>query len=148
MSKTREELNISREDWKRLYEIWRGMCRRCTDPTQKDYRHYAIEKRITVCDEWLNDFSVFAEWAMKHGYGPDKTLDRTNNHLGYRPDRCRWISRKAQALNRSTNTRLTIEGKTRTISQWSELSGTPDYTICKRLKAGWTVQDAVFKKKK
>ncbi len=144
MGSRAETLGISAADWKRLREIWRGLLKRCENPHCKDYRHYALERHISVCPEW-HDFETFAQWALAHGYGPDMTLDRVGNYRGYSPGNCRWISRQAQALNRSSNTRLIIDGKVRTISQWSRLSGTADFTICRRLEAGWTPQDAVFK---
>jgi len=149
---TRTEAEV-RRDHARLYEIWKGMCRRCHDPKRKDYAHYH-GNRIYVCEEWRGTsdphgwthegFLRFEQWALTHGYRDGLTLDRVANGGPYWPGNCRWISRKQQASNRSTNTRYTIDGKTRTIEQWSEVTGVPSYTICKRVAAGWSPKEAVF----
>jgi hypothetical protein len=140
------ESDTSLPEYKRLREIWRSMRKRTMNKACKDYAHYG-GRGIRVCPQWADDFEAFYQWAMAHGYRNDLTLDRVCNYRGYGPGNCRWVSRKHQALNRSTNTRLDIDGKIRTISQWAELSGTADYTICRRLERGWTEKEAVFGKK-
>ena len=131
------------EDWARLREIWRSMRKRCYNPKCKDYKEYGA-RHIGMCPEWRDDFEAFYNWAITHGYRSDLTIDRVMNNKGYSPGNCRWISRKAQAQNRRTNTHLTIDGHTKTISRWSEETGIEDYTIIKRMKAGWTAKEAVF----
>lgn len=113
---------------KALYEMWKGMCRRCHDPKRKDYPHYGA-RGIRVCPEWrgttdLNDwnhdgFLVFEEWALAHGYRKGMTIDRVNNNVGYSSRNCRFISKKAQAYNRQTNIYYTYQGRTMTAIQWS-----------------------------
>lgn len=80
---------------------------------------------------------------MSHGYKDGLTLDRVNNNAGYNPGNVRWISRKAQARNRTTNTYLTIDGRSRPMVEWCEMYGIADYVVVKRLNAGWSVKDAV-----
>ena len=82
----------------RLYNIWKGMCRRCTDPGQKDYPDYG-RRGITVCDEWRYDFLKFYEWAWEHGYSPDLSIDRIDVDGNYCPENCRWASYLEQKLN-------------------------------------------------
>lgn len=120
----------------RIYEIWRGMVRRTTDPSSKNYNHYHNELHVTVCDEWM-DFETFKEWALTHGYRDNLTIDRVNNHKGYRPNNCRWISRKAQAQNRSTCIRVNINGTTKTLSEWAKHYGIRKDRITRRIQAGW-----------
>lgn len=112
-----------------LYEIWKGMCRRCCDPKRKDFPHYG-GRGIKVCDEWRgtavkdewnhDGFVAFEQWAISHGYRPGMTLDRVNNNVGYSPYNTRWISKKAQAYNRQTNVYYTYNGRTMTAKQWSD----------------------------
>ena len=83
----------------RLYDIWKGMCRRCTDPRQKDYPDYG-GRGITVCDAWRKDFLAFRDWAWEHGYSPELSIDRIDVNAGYRPENCRWASDLEQLLNR------------------------------------------------
>ena len=82
----------------RLYEIWKGMCRRCSDPKQKDYPDYGA-RGICVCDEWRKDFLAFENWAWEHGYNVDLSIDRINVDGNYCPDNCRWASYLEQKLN-------------------------------------------------
>lgn len=83
----------------RLYDIWKGMIRRCDDPGQKDYPDYG-NRGIRVCDEWKKDFICFYEWAWDHGYSPYLTLDRIDVNGNYCPENCRWAGELEQMLNK------------------------------------------------
>ena len=83
----------------RLHRIWSTMKTRCYNPNNHRYKWYGA-KGITVCDEWLHDFSAFRDWALSNGYTDDLTIDRVDEAKGYEPSNCRWIphsenSRKA-----------------------------------------------------
>lgn len=83
----------------RLYQIWRGMIRRCADPCQKDFPNYG-GRGVRVCDKWLRDFSAFWEWSWEHGYDPELTLDRIDTDGDYCPENCRWATTFEQYINR------------------------------------------------
>ena len=106
-------------DRKRLRSIWSTIRKRTANPKNKDYPHYGA-RGIRMCPEWEEDFEAFYEWAMSHGYRDGLTIDRMNNNKGYEPGNVHWISRKAQARNRTTNTYLTVDGKTKTMVEWCE----------------------------
>ena len=82
----------------RLYQIWKGMVRRCTCETARDYPDYG-GRGITVYEEWKKDFYAFYKWAWDHGYDTTLSLDRIDNDAGYGPDNCRWASDLEQRLN-------------------------------------------------
>lgn len=128
--------------------MWRFIIRRVEDPSNPDYAHYR-SLGVTICDEW-HDFEVFCTWAVANGYRPGLTLDRMRNANGpYAPWNCRWVSRKDQAYNRTTNHPLRAsDGRIRTVVQWSKLTGIPESTIRKRLSLGWSVDEAVGLKKR
>jgi hypothetical protein len=84
----------------RLYDIWRGMKRRCQQPTCKDYPEYG-GRGIKVCDEWASDFDAFYTWAWEHGYNPELSLDRRDVNDGYTPSNCRWATQIEQICNRT-----------------------------------------------
>ena len=130
------------KDRKRLYSIWNTCRKRTLNPKNKDYPHYG-GRGIRMCKEWEEDFETFRQWAMTHGYRDGLTMDRVNNNAGYNPGNVRWISRKAQARNRTTNTYLTVDGRTRPVVEWCEMYGIPDYVVVRRIKAGWSPEDAV-----
>lgn len=82
----------------RLYNIWCGMKQRCYNKNHVRYSRYG-GRGITVCDEWKNDFKVFYDWAMLHGYADNLTIDRIDNNGNYTPSNCRWVDYKTQYEN-------------------------------------------------
>ena len=82
----------------RLYNIWKGMKRRCYNEHDSSYENYG-GRGITVCDEWRNDFIPFRDWALSNGYSDDLSIDRIDNDQGYGPDNCRWADRITQRAN-------------------------------------------------
>ena len=85
----------------RLYNIWKCMRQRCSNPKSSRYSVYGA-KGIKVCEEW-NDFKRFHDWSMNNGYDEKLTLDRINNDLGYCPQNCRWVTYRRQENNKTNN---------------------------------------------
>jgi hypothetical protein len=106
----------------RLYNIWCGMKDRCYNPNAIPYSRYG-GKGITICDEWVNDYDTFREWALTHGYKDTLTIDRINNNLGYSPVNCRWITKAEQNRNTS-RTKLNRD----TANKIKEMYATGKYT--------------------
>lgn len=109
----------------RLYDIWRGMVRRCTDPGCKDWPDYG-GRGITVCDEWRLDFLTFYEWAWEHGYSPALSIERRDVDGDYCPQNCRWASDLEQRLNTRayagmyTNLRLKVSDMRGVLAQMKD----------------------------
>lgn len=140
---TIERLGISShgETHTRLYKIWEAMHERCERKSHKHYDNYG-GRGISVCDEW-EEYIPFRDWAIDNGYSDDLTLDRKNTDGNYSPDNCRWTNMKEQQNNKRNNRRLTWNGETKTIAEWSDIVGIKQTTIKERLKLGWSVEQAL-----
>lgn len=124
----------------RLYKIWTHMKERCTNPCDKDYKHYG-KRGISICKEWQGSFADFVSWAIANGYEDNLTIDRINVDDGYYPENCRWVSMKVQENNKTDNRTLNLDGKIKTLSQWSDITGISTSTLSARLnKLGWTIE--------
>lgn len=75
-----------------LYGIYHTMKYRCSSPKSCRWKYYG-GKGIKVCDEWLEDFMNFYNWAIEHGYEEGLTIDRIDPDKGYEPDNCEWVTR-------------------------------------------------------
>ncbi|MCP4394507.1 MAG: hypothetical protein GY804_09620 [Alphaproteobacteria bacterium] len=85
----------------RLYRIFAGMKTRCYNMNDPGYLDYG-KRGISICDEWLSDFTKFYSWAMANGYKDKLSIDRINNDGNYEPDNCRWVTVAQNNQNRST----------------------------------------------
>ena len=94
---------IPGSDKSKLYYIWRGMIRRCYEPSVKAYRWYG-KRGIAVCEEWRKSYELFREWSLNNGYAEGLSIDRINSDGNYAPLNCQWITRsensKRAALKR------------------------------------------------
>ncbi len=120
------------------------MKQRCQNPNNHKYPRYG-GRGIKVCDEWNDNFWAFENWARANGYRQGLTIDRIDFDGNYEPKNCRWTDQKTQQNNRGNNLRLTIEGVTRTASEWSEVSSFSAAAIRNRyLKQGRSAHDSVY----
>lgn len=96
----------------RAYHSWYNMIQRCKGKAANS-RYYT---NIKVCDRWL-DFEAFIK-DMNLPDENNRTLERINNDGDYTPENCRWASWKDQGQNRRTTRLITINGETKSVSQW------------------------------
>lgn len=83
----------------RLNRIYRSMLDRCFNPKSRPYKYYG-GRGITICNEWVEDFSLFYKWAIQNGYKENLTIDRIDNNGNYAPDNCRWVTMEVQNKNK------------------------------------------------
>lgn len=128
----------------KLYSVWSNMKNRCNNPRCKDYKYYG-ERGIKVCEEW-NEYMNFRNWAYQNGYkeGVGLSIDRIDHNGPYTPDNCRWANRKIQANNMSSNHLITIDGETKTLTEWAESYGLKPRVVEARIQSyGWDVIEAL-----
>ena len=90
----------------RLYRIYWHMRDRCYNPNNDAYKNYGA-KGVKICQEWLNDFMAFKNWALSNGYSNSLTIDRVDSSGNYEPSNCEWVTK-------SENTRRANIGRTGT----------------------------------
>lgn len=125
-----------------LHYLWLEINQRCSNPKFKYFKNYG-GRGITVCDEWRHNFVAFRDWAVANGYSKGLSIDRIDNDKGYSPDNCRFVDMYVQQNNKRSNHRITANGKSQTIAQWSRETGIGESIIRGRLRRGWSEDDAV-----
>ena len=118
-----------------IYDIWTNMKDRCYNPNFKQFKDYG-GRGITVCEEW-QEFIPFMEWATKNGYKRELQIDRIDNSKGYSPSNCRFATRSQNQRNMRRNRHVTINGITKLMIEWCEITGLHFRTISLRIEKGW-----------
>lgn len=136
-----------REDYKILYNRFKSTINRCYNISTDAYKDYGA-RGIKICDEWLNDFTKYYEWAISNGFSKDKSLDRIDVNGDYCPQNCRFTDAKTQANNNTRNIYLTAFGETKTATQWEEDSRcvVSSRILIYRVKHGWNDESAIITK--
>lgn len=75
------------------------MKKRCTNKKCRRYKDYG-GRGIKICNEWVNDFKAFHDWATTHGWESGLEIDRQNNDGHYEPGNCRFVTPKVNSQNR------------------------------------------------
>ena len=119
------------------------MKRRCYNPEEKFYKDYG-GRGIKVCDEWMDKkegHSNFQKWAVENGWEKGRSIDRIDVNGNYEPNNCRWATPEEQANNRRNNNYVTINGVTKTTSEWARQIGISQNAFTGRINSGWTGEE-------
>lgn len=127
----------------RAHGIWLGMKQRCLNPNNPAFAYYGA-RGIKVAKKWME----FSNFLADMGEPPSNhTLERINNNGPYAPKNCKWASRREQSNNRRANRRITINGRTQTLTEWSQESGIHVNTLAQRLDGGIAPDRAIRKQR-
>ena len=128
----------------RVYGVWAGIIRRCTNPHEKSYSNYG-GRGISVHDDWRRDFASFYRYVIDLPNFDQEgvSIDRIDNDGNYEPGNVRWVTKKEQARNARFNHMITYQNKTQCVLDWSRELGLNRDTIPERLKRGWSVEKAL-----
>lgn len=121
------------------YHAWEAMKQRCSNPNYAFYHNYG-GRGIAVCDRWLHCFENF---LADMGPRPDgrQSLDRVNNDGNYEPGNCRWATWSEQMHNRRPpRGGITIDGETKSITQWAAHFGLSRGLCYRRRHEGWPME--------
>ena len=121
------------------FSIYVGILERCFNQNSEAYPDYG-GRGITVCDRWHKSFAAF---LADVGCRPGKqySMDRwPNNNGNYEPGNVRWATQSQQCRNKRNNRILTLNGESKTLTDWAESYGISDDAIYSRLKRGWSVE--------
>ena len=128
----------------RLYSIWTDIKTRCYNKNREKYKIYGA-RGIKVCDEWVNDFQAFYNWAIENGYQDNLSIDRIDVNSNYEPNNCRWATAKEQANNTRTNHCFIIDNEKLTLKQISEKYNLNYKTLMSRIWRKWDINKAINK---
>lgn len=137
----KERKTIHSHSRTRIYRVFQYMKQRCYNPQNDRYNNYGA-RGIRICDEWLNDFSVFYEWAINSGYSDNLTIERIDVNGNYCPENCTWIPNSEQGNNRTNNHWVVYNGEKLTLKQLSRKYNIHIDTLSYRLKH-WDIDKAV-----
>ena len=123
------------------YVSWHSMINRCTNVKYSEWASYG-GRGISVCERWR----TFENFLDDMGERPSlkHSIERKNNNEGYSPENCRWATDSEQGLNKRNNVRVTINGDSKTVSEWARIAEVSNFMIHKRLKRGWEPSLAVM----
>lgn len=131
----------------RLYRVWQGIKHRCYCETSTDWALYG-GRGIKMCDEWKDDFSKFQRWARENGYDETApkfkcTIDRIDVNGDYTPTNCKWSNAVEQANNRRNTLKISHDGETHTLSEWSRILEFDYDRVEQRMRKGKSFTEAI-----
>ena len=124
----------------KVHYAWCSMRRRCEDEGNPKYPIYG-GRGIKVCDQWQSFENFYAD--MGEPPSPAHSIDRIDVNGNYEPDNCRWATAKEQANNQRPNHKITYNGETHGITEWSRRLGIHHVTLVNRIQRGWPLERAM-----
>ena len=129
----------------RLRHIYANMKSRCYNKNNKGYNYYG-GRGIKICEEWLEDFENFYNWAIGCGYKENLTIERINVNGDYEPNNCKWADVYEQMNNRTNTIKLKYKDTTKSLTEWAREYNIEIATLRTRISRGWSVERALNEK--
>ena len=117
--------------YKEIYSTYDSMRKRCYNEKHDNYKRYG-GRGIVICDEWLNNFMNFYNWAIENDYKENLTIERIDYDGNYEPSNCKWATWEEQSYNKSNTLYIEVDNEMKTVKQWSDETGIPSYIIYQR----------------
>ena len=125
----------------RLYKTWDNMKQRCYNEKHDRYKDWG-GRGIKVFYCWYKHFEAFRNWAILNGYSDALTIDRIDNNGNYEPNNCRWVTKKVQQRNKTTNRIIEFRNEARCLADWRDILNIGYNSTKSRLDRGWSVDKA------
>lgn len=123
------------------YGIWERIKQRCENSNSTGYRWYGA-RGIAICEKWAKSVEDFI-MDMGPRPSPKHSVERLNNYGNYEPGNCIWATQTEQCRNRRSNFRITLEGRTLCLTEWTIVSGLSRCCLRNRIKRGWPIKEAL-----
>lgn len=127
-----------------MYKSWCALKGRCSNPNDQAYHNYG-GRGITYSKNWETFEGFYKD--MGSSWKAGLTIDRIDNSGNYCKENCRWATRTEQLRNFRRNHLITWKGITKCLSEWSEELNIKSSTIRMRLTNGWSVDEALTRKR-
>jgi len=123
------------------FQAWSSIKKRCLKPNNNQYKDYGA-RGISICKEWKNSFEDFYKDmgprpSLKH------SIDRIDNNKGYSKENCRWATMSEQNLNKRNSRKLSFNNETKSLTEWSRITGIKFETLRSRLSLNWPIERAL-----
>lgn len=126
---------------RKTFVAWQDIKTRCLNPTARSFKYYGA-RGIAMHFPWLASFERFlADVGPCPAHG--MTIGREDNNGHYVPGNVRWETAEQQAHNKSNTRRLTMAGRTQSLTHWAHEVGLAPILVTTRLRAGWSIEKAL-----
>lgn len=119
----------------REYAEWRALLKRCARPAAK-------RKKLSLHPEWERSFTAFLE-DVGACPSPEAKLSRVDRKRSWVPGNAQWIATN-KPRRRIDARMLTLDGKTRSLSEWARSAGMRPQTLHARLARGMDLRDGLL----
>lgn len=121
-----------------IYQRWATMMDRCFNTKRNNFSEYG-GRGITVCERWKSPENFILD--MSASFSEKLQLDRIDTNGNYCPENCRWVSQIENLNNRRNTVMISYNGETKSIREWSELTGISKKNISTRYcEYGWSAE--------
>lgn len=125
----------------KVYRARENLILRCDDRKSRSYRSHG-GRGIRYEPKWKDSFVAFLE-DVGLPPSPNHSLDRFPNPNGhYVPGNVRWATLDEQELNKTRKVTYPWRGKDQDLMAWHRELGIPYHTLRKRLRMGWSIEEA------
>jgi len=137
---TRKRMTTHDDTASKEHIAWKSMINRTSNPKCERYKNYG-GRGISVCSEWFTYQNFFND--MGRAPSKEHSIDRIDVNGNYESSNCRWVDRKTQCRNRTSNNVQEYNGERLPLIELSEKYNVPYDLLCLRVSRGWNISEAI-----